>query len=1217
MNGRVINSQNAWRVTVITPAAPLEDRPLVLGPPVSCPITMGDLAAFPAAIASGTVNCTGFWAQYSVQSSLGTFLSAPFDEAPGSTANIGRSRYRWVAAGSLSATDPLYDPSIFSADANSGDGAVRLCLDNSGTPGCPVRHPIAQCTLPGSSFPPADTASFGGVFVDSRNDMDEDGVPDNCDNCPSIPNHRQRNCNRETEMLTSQQIRGDACDPNPCASVVSIGNRGTLSGAIQPICTNPSDPHYSPSLGVTTRNVVSVLTNGVREASAAIDLNRQIAIRRCPCVDLNGNQVPVGTCLLPLSGICRHNGQRGTLGHAEGWQMADTLETEAGTPVSGCTFAEEFPGMPAFSHHLRCLPSPQSYSPEVNIAPASLAQARNGFEASDNLLTLSWAWHEELEREFPMLGTGDTSGALIPRHFDFAALGSNLDINLWTRASSSELFDATTRLQDHYVGTHYTTVGTTLTTVPAPAFQFETSMTAMNSCGDSVLFEPLYIPWWQWPRGDFMPLSATTSWARNSATRNIAVLAVPKGASGNYSQLTGDIGALPGGIAALAVGIFEPAAGRWAGVGPSYGSVPPLAGTSFAAGTASDRTPVVYAYGAVTAETTGLYAGRLHSNGGSTRTDWSVQSLSTGTDQEPIIISHAPSAATITAPTPRTDVALASSPDGRDLYLFGGRAAGGGQLLSDLWSYNVDAQEWRTIALPSGVAGAASARIVVDEDLIVIYGGVNQNGLTTSALIIVEPIGGVAWTFDAAIAARADAAVAIHDNELWVYGGLSAGESSDTGNFGGASPSNELVRISLTTGDVVSSLHLPVASGRGAAISFDLAGLAYVTPGTVSGDGYSGSVVRIDGSHVYEVALVGGSTTAPTCGGLSASDYGMPCQSDDSWEAMPGVKVCGISSLQCSGSSGRASASRWNLEAVSAYAVAAPLIAVARGPEVDLFTIGGSTTPSASVTLNAPVRAITMTRSMILAATADSIISIEITLEGGLRIVDQEGTCGESTSIALDGSNVLVDTSVGLEFYGLVGTSLSEGPLAMLRGSAANGSPEHSLESVSPGTLPRRACRGMRASLCRSLAGACSAHHSLEVDSNGIAWVTRDSTVYAIDPTMPRESILDSRNFGAMPLSIRSLNSRLAIIGSQDGRPLRALLELRTVPGEARTHDRDGDSRRNDEHDRNDQHRTVRQIVTAGEHSLGGWVTNHTSTAGEWLVHLNGTHLEAAHVGGN
>lgn len=112
-----------------------------------------------------------------------------------------------------------------------GDGIPRIC-DN-----CPsVANPgqadcdddgvgdACICGLPGVVDPLCERNTDGHGLPDGH--PDTSSIRDRCDNCDSVPNN-QLNCNSDVEPLVAgTPIRGDACDPTPCAGG-SIVNRPT------------------------------------------------------------------------------------------------------------------------------------------------------------------------------------------------------------------------------------------------------------------------------------------------------------------------------------------------------------------------------------------------------------------------------------------------------------------------------------------------------------------------------------------------------------------------------------------------------------------------------------------------------------------------------------------------------------------------------------------------------------------------------------------------------------------------------------------------------------------------------------------------------------------------------------------------------------------------------------------------------------------------------
>jgi len=106
-------------------------------------------------------------------------------------------------------------------DEGSGcfaDGYCYSDLDDDDVPdACDNCAPLERC--------PDELATCANAPQD---DLDEDGVGDVCDNCLEHPNLAQQNCNLEAELeLGVEAPLGDVCDPVPCAETFLTTRRRT------------------------------------------------------------------------------------------------------------------------------------------------------------------------------------------------------------------------------------------------------------------------------------------------------------------------------------------------------------------------------------------------------------------------------------------------------------------------------------------------------------------------------------------------------------------------------------------------------------------------------------------------------------------------------------------------------------------------------------------------------------------------------------------------------------------------------------------------------------------------------------------------------------------------------------------------------------------------------------------------------------------------------
>ncbi|MBX3159112.1 MAG: trypsin-like serine protease [Deltaproteobacteria bacterium] len=152
-----------------------------------------------------------------------------------------------------------------------------------------------ELALIGINKSDAETSYFVPVFVPSianwivsltHDDVDADRVCDAVDNCPSVPNPEQENCNDEAERAWGGKRLGDACDPTPCPAPALVETSYVPATSSFP--STHGDALVTTKFGRSIRDeldVTPILGDGSHASSAA-------TARFCICRDASGAPLP-------------------------------------------------------------------------------------------------------------------------------------------------------------------------------------------------------------------------------------------------------------------------------------------------------------------------------------------------------------------------------------------------------------------------------------------------------------------------------------------------------------------------------------------------------------------------------------------------------------------------------------------------------------------------------------------------------------------------------------------------------------------------------------------------------------------------------------------------------------------------------------------------------------------------------------------------------------
>jgi Tol biopolymer transport system component len=164
-------------------------------------------------------------------------------------------------ASNLVADDTNVRSDVFVHDRQ--DGATRRVSansagiegnDNSLEPSISADGRSVAFTSFATNLVPDDTSTGSDVFVnDTKQDADADGVPDDADNCPDVPNSDQAD-------LDGDAI-GDACDPDPAAVMLSPPDAVNTVGTLHTVTAHVSNAAGGPVAGAIVRFTVSGSVN--------------------------------------------------------------------------------------------------------------------------------------------------------------------------------------------------------------------------------------------------------------------------------------------------------------------------------------------------------------------------------------------------------------------------------------------------------------------------------------------------------------------------------------------------------------------------------------------------------------------------------------------------------------------------------------------------------------------------------------------------------------------------------------------------------------------------------------------------------------------------------------------------------------------------------------------------------------------------------------------
>jgi hypothetical protein len=1100
-----------------TTAAPGTIRPTIMRPP-AVPVCDLFANANPA-----TRNCATPWATYALTRALYRYLTAPF------TANAGNGPVgpQWEAV-SWRANQPDLPLVPTTMDASDGDASLSIdggyvtLPDGNVVPlngGAFVRQPDGTITpapehfgsgpgdrlefafqvcATGCATPPRARGTLGMVVRPARSrsmrscpsdaarlnaslstshDLDFDGVPDACDNCPFVPNGSQLNCNAEAEAALGRtqvgvNLLGDACDPNPCALITSTR-----------VASSDRSRYGRPVLDHADIRVQLVQNPfGNVPAGPTVSAN-PVALRRCVCQDESGTPVSDNLCRSTVAfPFCAKNGTEGARdGTLAGFRPLDWSLASLQCERDGDRL---------------CLP----HGSNVYATDVTMAALQPGFDGTEgrSRRTATYRWNsldEASDGRLTPITITDANRFILPRYNAF----------LWSRASTGTQPLPIDRIRDHYTSSPTLVPLSNGLVLEEPNRCLLTPDICRQIGLDGRLFTWL----------DY--LRPGTNLVRDRETRFIGVLGVRPEDVQRFGPVLGTGGELASKFAGLVAGLYDPRTGLWSTVATNLGALPPVDGSAFASAVALNGSAAMIAVGGDGAggPVAAWYEGAMTVNPQTLEPEMYWQRFA--------MSSPSPAYGSDALPSPgaRSHASIASNATGSTIALFGGRSAQG--LQSDLWLLDVASRVWTHVPFESNIAPRSDAAIAFDGDFVFVYGGVDSNGARLDdAFVLQRSTGLERHVALAGLGARSGARASIDGVRAYVYGGDVAPSDVASGL------SNEVAEIDLLDASLRALRRVGAPTGPGAGFAVD-DGVMFVVPTQQSAAGPSAFVGSFDALSEIWSPQVNANTLR--CGTVSAS-IGLPCQAQNDWKSSLGSQACAASGVSCAQSVSAnsmqgviAGVDQWTtfgsrLVTASARVVREYDLAPQQAQLVREFEA-----PEAvrALYLGDEGLVLGLSRSVLWMRAGDTVLS-----------APRVETCGEVVRIVAAPRVLIADTTLGFEYLSLIGDRMQRVKAQYgLHGMEAD--PPTMQESTAD-RLPLTACRAIDRLLGPVLRRLAN-QRSISVDERGTLWVAQNSIVAAIDPTGTAATrLLGVVRFGRDRMVGRAIGDYFAVVDSRTGR---------------------------------------------------------------------------------